>query len=181
MSEDSNDEFGIAEIGEDEEIVLHPGYCIGWYSHVDNNCHISSCLRSEWCKSYTLTRANQADKSIKRDLDEIGQNSLNNIVEKKASTSAMADLGRQAFFDKVVNFSAENTNHDNIKYNPNRDTASIKIGGHVIVFLAKKKSQVVVQIGGRNKDGKILKIPMGENMETAESQVSSFLKENISQ
>ena len=177
MSENKNKEGIELENGKAEEIDLHPGDCFGWYSHVSSDCHPSNCLRSEWCRSYTLNRANQSSQSIKKDLDDIGQDSNKNIVEKKASKNAIADLGRQAFFDKVVNFVASNIDHDNIKYNPKRDAASIKVGGKVIVFLSKKRSQILIKIGGRNKDGNEIKIPIGEATETINSQILDFLKE----
>jgi hypothetical protein len=177
-TEKIDDEFEIAETDEDGEIVLHPGDCIGWFSSVSPDCHPSSCLRSEYCKSYTLNRANQSENSAKKSLDEIGQDSDKNIVQKKASNSAMADLGRQAFFDKIVNFVASKTDHDNIKYNPKRTTASIKVGGKVVVFLSRKRSEVHVQIGGRNKDGATIRILIGESDGTYESQITTFLNEN---
>lgn len=181
MSTDIEDEFGIAEVNEDEEVALYPGACFGWYSHVSPDCHASCCLRSEWCRTYTLTRANQASNSMKKDLDEIGRDSNIKIVERKTSKDAMADLGRQAFFDKVVNHIASKIDHDNIKYSPKRDVTSIKIGGHVIIFLAKKRGHVFVQIGGRGKDGEAIKIKMGENIEAMESQTSEFLNEFLKQ
>ena len=179
MSEGIGEKIDNPEGGENEDIVLHPGDCFGWYSHVSSDCHPSSCLRSEWCRTYTLNRANQSEKSIKKDLEDIGQDSNKNITQKKASKSAIADLGRQAFFDKIVNFVAGNVNHDNIKYNPKRDSASIKVGGKVVAFLNKKRSQVLIKIGGRNKDGEEIKVPIGEVEETINSQIVSFLKENI--
>jgi len=179
MSNEAKDEFGITEIDEDDEVILHPGDCFGWYSHVSPDCHAGCCLRSEWCKSYTLNRANQSESSIKKDLDDIGENSDNNIIQKKVSKNVMADLGRQAFFDGIVNLVASNVNHDNIKYSPNRNTASIKVGGKVIVFLNKKRTEVLIQIGGRNKSGASMRMAMGENNETIQNQICSFLEKSI--
>lgn len=166
-----------------KNIILHPGDCFGWFSHVSADCHSSSCMRSDWCKSYTLNRANQSETTIKRDLDEIGVDSSERITEKKVdakiSQKSMADLGKQAFFDKVVNIACDFVKHDGIKYSPKRNTASLKIGGKVVSFLCRKRTEVIFELGGRNKGGPTYRVPFGESLETIKSQIEKFIEENI--
>jgi len=165
---------------ETKSITIHPGDCFGWYSHVSSDCHPSSCLRSEMCKSYTLNRANQAETSIKRDIDDIGKDSSERIreaqVDPKEVKKSMADLGKQAFFDKVVTIAAGFIKHDRIKHSPKRDTASLKIGGRVVSFLAKKRNEVVFELGGRGKGGPTYTVPFGENLDTIKAQIEEFVE-----
>lgn len=167
---------------EEEKIEIKPGECFGWYSTTACECADDSCLRSEWCKNYSLNRANEAEKSIKKSLEEVGEDSSNKIKEsgenkeiKKEKQKQMEDFGRQTFFEKVVSFVAENVEQDNIKYNPKKTTASIKIGGKVVVFLAKKKNSILVKMGGRGKESPTMKVSMGELIE---EQLKSFLDES---
>jgi len=46
-------------------------------------------------------------------------------------------------------------------------------------FRSQYGEQVLIKIGGRNKDGDELRVPIGEVEETVNSQIASFLKENI--
>jgi hypothetical protein len=165
-----------------KNITLHPGDCFGWYSHVSADCHVSSCLRSDMCKSYTLGRANQAETSIKKDIDEIGKDSSERIkeaqVDPKEQKKTMADLGKQAFFDKVVSIAASMVQHDRIKHSPKRDTASLKVGGRVVAFLARKRNEIIFELGGRGKGGPTYTAPMGENLDTIKAQVESFVEEH---
>jgi hypothetical protein len=166
---------------ENKSIALHPGDCFGWYSHVSSDCHASSCLRSEICKSYTLNRANHSDKSIKKNLDEIGKDSSERIKEKtnhKDTQKNMADLGKQAYFDQIVIAVGSYMKHDRVNYSPKRDAASLKIGGKVIAFLLKKRYEIIFELGGRNKGGPICTVNMGENIETSKSEIKKFIEEN---
>jgi len=180
MSSDSFSEETIEGVG--KNLTLNPGDCFGWYSHVSGDCHASSCLRSDWCKSYTINRANQAESSIKRDLDEIGRDSSERIkeatVDSKETKKSMADLGKQAFFDKIVIMAANYVQHDCIKHSPKRDTASLKVGGKVVAFLARKRTEVMFELGGRNKGGPSYTVTFGETLENVKSQIESFIEEH---
>jgi hypothetical protein len=165
-----------------QEIVLHPGDCFGWYSHVSADCHPTSCLKSEWCKSYTINRANNSENSIKKDLDEIGKDSSERITEKRVSEKEtqknMADLGKQAFFDKIVHIAADYVKHDTINYSPKKDNASLKVGGRVSAFLSRKRNEVVFELGGRNRGGPTYRVPFGENVDSVKSEIEQFIEEN---
>ena len=166
-----------------KNITLQPGDCFGWFSSVSSDCLAASCLRSEWCKSYTINRANQAESSIKRDLEDIGRDSSERIREATADPKevkkTMADLGKQAFFDKVVSMAATYVKHDRIKHSPKRDTASLKVGGKVVAFLARKRNEVIFELGGRSKGGPTYIAPFGETLETVKSQIESFIEDNV--
>jgi len=179
MSDNTSEENSDGAV---KNVTLHPGDCFGWYSHVSGDCHPTSCLRSDWCKSYTLNRANQAETSIKRDLEEIGRDSSERIKEAeinpKEAKKSMADLGKQAFFDKVVSMAATYVQHDRIKYSPKRDAASLKIGGRVVSFLARKRTEVIFELGGRGKGGPSYTVPFGESLENVKSEIEKFVEEH---
>jgi hypothetical protein len=168
--------------GDVKNVDLHPGDCFGWYSHVSGDCHTTSCLRSEMCRNYTLGRANQAETSIKRDIDDIGKDSSERIkeaqVDPKETKKKMADLGKQAFFDKIVSMAASSIQHDRVKHSPKRDTASLKVGGRVVAFLARKRNEVIFELGGRSKGGPVYTVPFGETLEVIKSQIESFVEEH---
>jgi hypothetical protein len=164
----------------EEDIVIEPGACFGWYSPVATDCNTSHCLRSEWCRQYTVNNANkEEEKTMKLDLEDLGQET--NIKsetkeEKKAKTKAMAELGKQAFFDHAVNAAASLITHDSIKYNPKRTTASLKVGGKVIAFLARKRSNLELEIGGRNQGGPVMKIDFGSDGSHIKDIIKPFVE-----
>jgi len=166
---------------DEKDIVLEPGACFGWFSNVASDCHPSSCARSEWCRTYTISRANESEQSMKKDIDELGQEEKvipNTPQEKKAKNKEMAELGKQAFFDHCVNAAAGLIKHDSIKYNPGRTTASLKIGGRVMSFLAKKRNFVYFEIGGRNKGGPSMNINMGSDDKHIKELIKPFVEQH---
>ena len=93
----------------------------------------------------------------------------------------MALLGKKAFFDHCVNAAASLINHDSIKYNQTRDTASLKIGGSVMAFLSRKKDRVIFEIGGRSRGGPTMNIDMGSDDSHIKELIKPFVEQHYKQ
>jgi hypothetical protein len=165
-----------------DEIAVEPGACFGWYSPVATDCNQSHCLRSEWCRQYTVNNATkEEEKTMKLDLEDLGQESKiksETKEEKKAKVKVMAELGKQAFFDHAVNAAASLVKHDSIKYNPKRSTASLKVGGKVIAFLSRKRDGIDFELGGRNQGCPVMKINFGSDGAHIKDLIKPFVESN---
>ena len=165
----------------ENDIDLKPGDCFGWYSSVSSDC--SSCMRGEWCRSYTITRANQSNQSMKKDIDELGTESQlvsETVEQKKQKNKDMAELGKKAFFQHVVKAARQLIEHDNVKISTSGDTASLKVRGRVAAFLCRKRSSVILELGGRNKGGPVMQVGMENDVGNIGDLLKPFIQQHSS-